>query len=138
MCTTSAAGQIFNVRSRARQLIASLRAQVAAAAGKVAGLRPVSVFRYDSGQAAPFIARGLAMPSALIRLGGGTGIFAGLNRSWTTVSWEQVARRPPCIIINNYGTPTWQQKRKFLETGPVTRSLPAVRTGCIRGLATTS
>jgi iron complex transport system substrate-binding protein len=129
-------GEIFNVRSRARQLITALRAQVAAAAGKVAGLRPVSVFVYDSGQAAPFTAPGLAMPSALIRLGGGTDIFAGLKRSWTSVSWEQVvARRPQCIIINDYGTPTWQQKRKFLETDPVTRSLPAVRTGCILPLS---
>ena len=129
-------GEIFNVRSRARQLITSLRAQVAAAAGKVAGLRPVSVFLYDSGQAAPFTAPGLAMPSALIRLGGGTDIFAGLKRSWTSVSWEQVvARKPQCIIINDYGTPTWQQKRKFLETDPVTRNLPAVRNGCILPLS---
>src|SRR5713101_7664634 len=83
-----------------------MRAQVAAVRAKVAGLRPVSVFVYDSGEAAPFTAPGLAMPSALIRLGGGTDIFAGLRRSWTSVSWEQVvARKPQCVIINDYGTP---------------------------------
>ncbi len=129
-------GAIFDVRSRARRLVGSMRAQVAAVRAKVAGLRPVSVFVYDSGEAAPVTAPGLAMPSALIRLGGGTDIFAGLRRSWTSVSWEQVvARKPQCVIINDYGTPTWRQKQKFLETNPVTRNLPAVRHGCILPLS---
>ena len=129
-------GAIFNVRPRARRLVGSMRAQVAAVRAKVADLRPVSVFVYDSGEAAPFTAPGLALPSALIRLGGGTDIFAGLKRSWTSVSWEQVvAGKPQCIIINDYGTPTWRQKRKFLLTHPVTRNLPAVRHGCILPLS---
>ncbi len=129
-------GAIFGVRARARRLVGSMRAQVAAVRAQVAGLRPVSVFVYDSGEAAPFTAPGLAMPNALIRLAGGTDIFAGLRRSWTSVSWEQVvARKPQCIIINDYGTPTWRQKRKFLESNPVTRNLPAVRHGCILRLS---
>ena len=129
-------GAIFGVRARARRLVGSMRAQVAAVRAKVAGVRPVSVFVYDSGEAAPFTAPGLAMPSALIRLAGGTDVFAGLRRSWTSVSWEQVvARKPQCIIINDYGTPTARQKRKFLETDPATRNLPAVRHGCILRLS---
>jgi iron complex transport system substrate-binding protein len=129
-------GAIFNVRSRAGQIIAQMKAQVAAARAKVANLRPVSVFLYDSGQSAPFTAPGLAMPNALIQLGGGTNIFASLRQSWTSVSWEAVvARKPQCIIINDYGTPTWQQKEKFLKTDPVTRKLPAVRNGCILHLS---
>ena len=129
-------GAIFNVRSRASQVIAQMKAQVAAAHAKVAGLKPVSVFLYDSGQAAPFTAPGLAMPNALIQLGGGTNIFGGLKQSWTSVSWETVvARHPQCIIINDYGTPTWQQKEKFLRTDSVTRNLPAVRNHCILHLS---
>ena len=38
-------GEIFDVRPRARQLVRALQAQVAAVRAKVAGLRPVSVFR---------------------------------------------------------------------------------------------
>ena len=129
-------GAIFNVRSRARQVIGQMKAQVAATRAKVASLKPVSVFVYDSGQSAPFTAPGLAMPNALIQLGGGTNIFASLSQSWTSVSWETVvARKPQCIIINDYGTPTWQQKEKFLNTDPVTRKLPAVRNGCILHLS---
>jgi iron complex transport system substrate-binding protein len=72
---------------------------------------PVTVFDYDSGQAAPFTGPGLTMPTALIPLGGGTNIFAGLKQSWTSVSWEQVIKADPqCIIINDYGIPTAAQR----------------------------
>jgi iron complex transport system substrate-binding protein len=68
------------------------------------------------------------MPNALIKLGGGTNIFARLKQSWTTVSWEQVvARDPQCIIINDYSTPSAAQKEKFLETSPITKNLTAVK-----------
>ena len=111
-------GAIFNVRKKAQQVISSMQAQVAAAHTKIAGLKPVRVFDYDSGQAAPF------------------NIFAGLKQSWTSVSWEQVVRADPqCIIINDYGTPTAQQKQKFLETSKITRNLTAVKNHCFLTLS---
>jgi iron complex transport system substrate-binding protein len=129
-------GEIFNVRARAAELIASMQAQVKAARAKIAGTAPVTVFDYDSGQAAPFTGPGLAMPTALISLGGGTNIFAGLRQSWTSVSWEQVVKADPqCIVINDYGTPTAAQKEKFLETSPITRNLTAVKNKCFLALA---
>jgi iron complex transport system substrate-binding protein len=129
-------GEIFNVRRKAQQVIAAMQAQVAAARAKISGLKPVTVFDYDSGQAAPFTGPGLAMPTALITLGGGTNIFAGLKQSWTSVSWEQVIRADPqCIIINDYGTPTAAQKEKFLETSSVTRNLTAVKNHCFLPLS---
>jgi iron complex transport system substrate-binding protein len=129
-------GQIFNVRAKAQQVIAAMQHQVAAAHAKVAALEPVTVFDYDSGQAAPFTGAGLAIPTALLTLGGGTNIFAGLKQSFTSVSWEQViAKDPQCIIINDYGTPTAAQKEKFLETSPITRNLTAVKNHCFLPLA---
>jgi iron complex transport system substrate-binding protein len=129
-------GAIFSVRARATALIGQMKAQVAAVQSRVSGLKPKSVFLYDSGQSAPFTAPGLAMPDALITLGGGRNVFASLKQSWTSVSWEAVtARQPQCILINDYGTPTWQQKLRFLRTDPVTRKLPAVRNNCILHLA---
>jgi iron complex transport system substrate-binding protein len=108
-----------------------MKAQIAAVQAKIASLPPVTVFDYDSGQSAPFTGPGLAMPTALIGLGGGTNIFAGLKQSWTTVSWEQVvAANPQCIIINDYSTPTAAQKETFLETSPITKSLTAVKNRC--------
>jgi iron complex transport system substrate-binding protein len=129
-------GAIFNARNKARQVIGSMQAQVAAAHAKITGLKPVTVFDYDSGQAAPFTGAGLAIPTALITLGGGTNIFAGLKQSFTSVSWEQVIKaNPQCIIINDYGTPTAQQKQKFLETSPITRNLTAVKNRCFLPLS---
>lgn len=129
-------GEIFNVRARAQQVIAAMHHQIAAAHAKVGGLKPVTVFDYDSGQAAPFTGAGLAIPTALIALGGGTNIFVGLNQSFTSVSWEQVvAKDPQCIIVNDYGTPTAAQKEKFLETSPLTRNLTAVKNHCFLPLS---
>jgi iron complex transport system substrate-binding protein len=129
-------GKIFGVEKRAQQVIAGMEAQVAAVRSRMAGLKPVTVFDYDSGEAAPFTGPGLAMPTALISLGGGTNIFAGLKQSWTSVSWEQVVKDDPqCIIINNYGTPTASQKEQFLETDPISKNLTAVRNRCFLPLA---
>jgi iron complex transport system substrate-binding protein len=129
-------GEIFNVRARAQQVISAMQAQVAAAQAKVAGLKPVTVFDYDSGEAAPFTGPGLATPNALISLGGGTNIFASLKQSFTSVSWEQVVKADPqCIIINDYGTPTAAQKEKFLETSPITKNLAAVKNHCFLPLS---
>jgi iron complex transport system substrate-binding protein len=124
-------GAIFGVQSRASKLIASMQAQVASVQSKIAGLKPVTVFDYDSGQPAPFTGPGLAMVNAEISLGGGTNIFGSLKQSWTSVSWEQVvAAQPRCIIINDYGTPTAAQKEKFLETFSASKNLPAVKDHC--------
>jgi iron complex transport system substrate-binding protein len=129
-------GEIFNIRAKAQQVISAMQAQVAAAQAKIAGLKPVTVFDYDSGEAAPFTGPGLAMPTALITLGGGVNIFASLKQSWTSVSWEQVVRADPqCIIINDYGTPTAAQKEKFLETSQITRNLTAVKNRCFLPLS---
>jgi len=129
-------GEIFGVEKKAAQVVASMQAQVASVQDKVAGLTPVTVFDYDSGTSAPFTGPGLAMPNAIISLGGGTNIFASLEQSWTSVSWEQVvADDPQCIMINDYGTPTAKQKEKFLETSPVTKNLTAVENRCFLALS---
>jgi iron complex transport system substrate-binding protein len=129
-------GEIFGVETRAQQVVSDMQAQVASVRAEVATLKPVTVFDYDGGQAAPFTGPGLAMPTALISLGGGTNIFASLKQSWTSVSWEQVvADDPQCIIINDYGTPTAAQKEKFLETDEITRNLTAVKNRCLLALS---
>jgi iron complex transport system substrate-binding protein len=129
-------GEIFNVRARAQKVISAMQAEVAAARAKIAGLKPVTVFDYDSGESAPVTGPGLAMPTALLSLGGGTNVFASLKQSWTTVSWEQVvAAQPQCIIINDYSTPTVAQKEKFLETFAASKNLPAVKNRCFLPLS---
>jgi iron complex transport system substrate-binding protein len=129
-------GAVFGVEGRADRLVAALQHQVAAVRARVAGLRPVTVFDYDSGKAAPFTAPGLTTLNALITAAGGKNIFAGLRQSWTSVSWEDVvAADPACIIVNDYGRPTAAQKIAYLRSNPVTEHLAAVRHGCILALS---
>jgi iron complex transport system substrate-binding protein len=124
-------GQIFDVPHRAQAVVASMKAQIATVQSKVASVKPVTVFDYDSGTSAPFTGPGLAMPNAEISLGGGTNIFASLKQSWTSVSWEQVVKADPqCIIVNDYSTPSAAQKEQFLETSPITKNLTAVKNRC--------
>lgn len=131
----TALGTIFGIPDRAAAVVNEMKGTVAAAQERVAGRPARSVFLYDSGEAAPFTAPGLAMPNAMIELGGGRNIFADVSKTWGEVAWEQVAaRKPECIIINDYGTPNAAAKRAFLETFPLTRNLPAVRNGCFLNL----
>lgn len=124
-------GKIFNVVPKADQTIAAMKARIDAVQAKVAGQPKKTVFLYDSGTDAPFTSPGLAMPDALISLAGGTNVFHDLKQTWTTVSWEQVVKADPdCIVVNDYGTPTYAQKVDFLTTSPITRNLRAVTTGC--------
>jgi len=129
-------GAIFGVPQRAASVIAAMQAQVAGVRAKVAGVAPIKVFDYDSGESAPFTGAGLATVNADIVLAGGTNIFGSLKKSFDSVSWEQVvAAQPQCIIINDYGTPTAAQKEKFLETFPASKNLPAVKNHCFLPLS---
>ncbi len=124
-------GVIFGAQARADEVITRMRTEIATAQARVRGLPPVTVFDYDSGESAPFTAGGLATPTALLALAGGKNVFASLQKSFTSVSWEQVvAADPQCILINDYGTPTAAQKQQFLETSPITRNLTAVKSHC--------
>ena len=103
-CTTS--GEIFDVRPRPQQLIVDHAGPGRRRPSQGRWAHAGHGLRLRQRQSAPFTGPGLAMPNALISLGGGTNIFAGLKQSWTSVSWEQVvAADPQCIIINDYGDP---------------------------------
>lgn len=124
-------GRIFDVTPKAHQVIDSMKQQIATVQSKVANLKKVTVFDYDSGTSAPFTGPGLAMPTAEISLAGGKNIFSSLKQTWTTVSWEQVVKaNPQCIVINDYSTPSAAAKEKFLETSPITKNLTAVKNHC--------
>lgn len=124
-------GKIFNVSAKADAVIAGMKARIAAVQAKVADQPKKTVFLYDGGTDSPFTAPGLAMPDALIQLAGGRNIFHDLKQTWTTVSWEQVVKADPdCIVVNDYGTPTYDQKVAFLKSNATTKSLRAVTSGC--------
>ena len=114
-----------------------MQAQVAAAHAKVAGLKPVTVFDYDSGQSAPFTGPG---PGHAHRPDQPRRRHQHLRRRSSRAGPRCPGSRsssadPQCIIINDYGTPTAAQKEKFLETSPITKNLTAVKNRCFLPLS---
>ncbi|WP_030392860.1 MULTISPECIES: ABC transporter substrate-binding protein [Kitasatospora] len=118
-------GDIFDVRDRADRLIAGFKAEIAAVPEPA--YRP-GVFLYDSGEDKPFTSGRFAAPEEIITKAGGRNVTGDLADSWTTVGWETVVERDPeVIVINNYGTPDAEAKRKFLKSFPPLAGVSAVR-----------
>jgi len=122
-------GRIFGVEDRAEDLVEGYRAELAAfAEGQGAAQEAPRVFVYDSGEDAPFTAGRYAMPTALIEAAGGRNIMDDFEKSWATVTWEEVvARNPEVVVIVNYGDVTAAEKRAFMMENPAFADLDAVR-----------
>ena len=68
------------------------------------------------------------MPTALIEAAGGQNIMDDFNKSWGTVTWEEVVERDPqVVVIINYGNVTAEQKaRDFMMSNPAFKNISAV------------
>lgn len=122
-------GRIFDAEAKAEALVAGYRADLAALtdAGGTATEAP-RVFVYDSGEDAPFTAGRYAMPTALIEAAGGKNIMDDFEKSWATVTWEEVVdRNPEIVVIVNYGDVTAEQKRDFMMQNPAFAEIDAVK-----------
>ena len=122
-------GKIFGVESRAEALITEYKSELknfkANLKTRDEGLR---VFVYDSGEDAPFTAGRFAMPTALIEAAGGHNIMDDFNKSWGSVTWEEVIERDPqVVVIVNYGDVTAEQKRDYMMSNPAFKNIAAVK-----------
>ncbi len=121
-------GRIFDVEDQANTLVDSYRADLAAFADTLETSEPPRVFVYDSGEDTPFTAGRYAMPTALIEAAGGVNIMDDFDKSWATVTWEEVVERnPQVVMIVNYGEVTAEQKRDFLMSNPAFANIDAVK-----------
>jgi len=121
-------GRIFDVEAKATEVVDGYRAELTAFANSLETGEPLRVFVYDSGEDTPFTAGRYAMPTALIEAAGGQNIMDDFEKSWATVTWEEVVERnPQVIVIVNYGEVTAEQKRDFMMTNPAFADLDAVK-----------
>ncbi|MEL6550115.1 MAG: ABC transporter substrate-binding protein [Pseudomonadota bacterium] len=121
-------GRIFGVEDRAEDLVAGYKAELAAFKEGLETGEPLRVFVYDSGEDTPFTAGRYAMPTALIEAAGGVNIMDDFDKSWATVTWEEVVERnPEVVMIVNYGDVTAAQKREFMMSNPAFAELDAVK-----------
>jgi iron complex transport system substrate-binding protein len=122
-------GKIFGVEGRAEALVTEYKSELknfkANLKTRDEGLR---VFVYDSGEDAPFTAGRFAMPTALIEAAGGHNIMDDFNKSWGSVTWEEVVERDPqVVVIVNYGDVTAEQKRDYMMSNPAFKNISAVK-----------
>ena len=121
-------GSIFNVEDRAKNLVNDYKAELKSFKSNLETGEPVRAFVYDSGEDTPFTAGLYAMPTALIEAAGGVNVMNGFEKSWGTVTWEEVvAQHPEVIIIVNYGSVTAEQKRAFMMSNPAFANIEAVK-----------
>lgn len=121
-------GRIFDVEDKATALVEGYRAELAAFTDNLETDAPLRVFVYDSGEDAPFTAGLYAMPTALIEAAGGVNVMDNFNKSWGSVTWEEVVERnPEVIVIVDYGNVTAEQKREFMMSKPAFADLDAVK-----------
>ena len=122
-------GKIFQVEDKAAALIDGYKADLADfTASLETADDPLRVFVYDSGEESPFTAGRYAMPTALIEAAGGKNIMDDFQKSWATVTWEEVVERnPEVVVIVNYGNVTAEEKRAFMMSNPAFADLDAVK-----------
>ncbi|MEP1518945.1 ABC transporter substrate-binding protein [Ascidiaceihabitans sp.] len=121
-------GAIFDIEERATALIDGYKAELATFTDSLETGEPLRAFVYDSGEDAPFTAGLFAMPTAMIEAAGGTNVMDGFEKSWGTVTWEEVVEQnPEVIVIINYGEVTAEQKREFMMSNPAFAEIDAIK-----------
>ena len=121
-------GSIFNVEDKAEKLVSDYKSELKSFKDNLETGEPVRAFVYDSGEDTPFTAGLYAMPTALIEAAGGVNVMNDFEKSWGTVTWEEVvAQNPEIIIIVNYGSVTAEQKRAFMMSNPAFANIEAVK-----------
>ncbi|GLI04673.1 lipoprotein [Paenibacillus tyrfis] len=121
-------GRIFNVQAKADALVESMKAKVKEIQLKVGKPeKPLRVFAFDSGQDTAYTA-GKSLSTELIQLAGGKNIFDDVEKGWAKVSWEEVVKRDPeVILIFDYDKPSAAEKIKFLQSLPALANVTAIK-----------
>ncbi|MGX9297143.1 ABC transporter substrate-binding protein [Tsukamurella paurometabola] len=126
-------GTLFGVRERADRLVAAYRARIEAVRTGAPSGRRARVLLFDSASPDPFTSGRTGTPQAIIENAGGENVFADLDDSWTTASWEAAAQRDPEVIaIVDYGVGaanTPDAKIAQVRSQPLMANTTAVREG---------
>ncbi|MFJ9765640.1 ABC transporter substrate-binding protein [Streptomyces erythrochromogenes] len=120
--------RIFGVPERGEERLGKLHATLDKVEGQLAGVTPVKLFVYDSGDKTAFTAGGKGIGNEMIRRAGGVNLFGDLDKAFGDVSFEQVAERAPeAIVIYDYGDQSVDDKKKFLLAHPALKDVPAIK-----------
>ncbi len=122
-------GKIFGVEERAQAFVDEQKSRISAVREKIKGENPVDVLVYDSGSDGVFTCSGINFESLLIELAGGKNIFSDLGeKQWITVSYEEVLKRDPdVILIHDYDSPSVEEKIAEIKANPTLSQLDCIK-----------
>lgn len=122
-------GSIFQTEERAEEFVSIQQQRIAKVEAVVKGAEPPRVLVYDSGNDGVFTCSGTSFESLLISVAGGTNIFEDQrDKQWITVSYEEVLKREPeIIVIHDYDSPSAEEKIAEIKANPILSELECVR-----------
>lgn len=132
---------VFGVPERGEEVVAAQRRSLATAqeaAASVTG-EPTIMWLYSTYDGAPIVAGPGGVPDAVGDLVGARNVFDDLTPKWGEVSWEEIARRDPDVVVIadlTRGRPgdSASDKREILAENPVASKLSAVTAGHVVAL----
>lgn len=122
-------GKIFGIEETAQKYVDEQKSRIAAVGDKVKNLDKPDVLVYDSGNDGVFTCSGINFESQLISMAGGRNIFDDLtDKQWVTVSYEEVIKREPdVIVIHDYDSPSVEEKIAEIKANKVLSQLDCVK-----------
>lgn len=122
-------GKIFDCEDKAEAFIADQKERIQKVQDTIKDKDPVDVLVYDSGNDGVFTCSGTNFESLLVGMAGGNNIFSDLNeKQWITVSYEEVLKRnPEVILIHDYDSPSVEEKIAEIESNPTLSQLDCVK-----------
>ncbi|NLE82259.1 MAG: ABC transporter substrate-binding protein [Rhodococcus sp.] len=137
-------GEIFGAEAAAAQLVAEQQ-QILDDASRDSDNPPTVAWFYSTYNGVPIVAGAGGMPSAISEAVGLRNAFDDVTTSsWPEMSWEQIAKRDPDVIVvadlSSRGRPgdSAEEKIELLRSDPVAWNLSAVRTDRIVALSGTA
>ncbi|GAB2517576.1 ABC transporter substrate-binding protein [Nocardiopsis aegyptia] len=126
--------RIFGVEERGDALVAELEGRVDAATADL-DASDASLMYWFANSESPYLAGCCGAPGAITRAVGARNAFDDTHDEWPQINWETVAERDPDVIVlgdltrESQTAESADAKIEFLESGPATRDLTAVREG---------
>jgi iron complex transport system substrate-binding protein len=119
------AGELLGETDAAAALISDQRTQLEAITPDDRGL---SAVWYSSGTDQPFVGAGIGAPQMIMDAAGLDNVFADVDDTWTSTSWELIAEADPdVIVLVDAAWNTAASKIGLLTANPITAQLDAVK-----------
>lgn len=122
-------GRIFDAEEEAEDFVANQKERIRRVQDSIRKREPVDVLVYDSRNSGIFTCSGSNFETVLIECAGGHNIFDDLDdKQWMTVSYEEVLKRnPDIILIHDYDVPSIEDKIAEIKANPVLSQLDCVK-----------